>query len=134
VEIRLHLGATDARGAARISARAARDPTQMLSVRYGNPDLDRSIGIGIGLPWTMAEAGSSPSSGLFRQAGSGSSLGQPLSVCVADSLGAMANAGLREQVVDVALHRRLADEQPRSDLAVGEALRDQCQDFSLAWR
>jgi hypothetical protein len=80
VEIRLHLGATDARGAARISARAARDPTQMLSVRYGNPDLDRSIGIGIGLP---VEDGGSRVVTVHRpvQAGRLTELTRPALVC-----------------------------------------------------
>jgi hypothetical protein len=45
--------------------------------------------------------------------------GKPLSVCVADRLRAVADAGFGEEVIDVALHGCLADEETGGDLARG---------------
>src|SRR5205823_4934081 len=63
-----------------------------------------------------------------------SSLDESLFVRVADRLRAVVDAGLGEEVVDMALHGRLADVEASRDLAVGEALRDQREHFDLAWR
>jgi hypothetical protein len=52
--------------------------------------------------------------------------------CVRYGLRAVANAGLREQMIDVTLDRRFADHQPLGDLCVGQVLRDQRQHFGFA--
>src|SRR5690606_29357337 len=46
-------------------------------------------------------------------------------------LGAPAHSELREQVADVVLDRLLGEEHPLTDLAVGEALRDEIEDLAL---
>src|SRR5205085_9421351 len=61
-------------------------------------------------------------------------LREPLPVCVADRLRAVADADLREEVVDVALDGRLADEQALGDLAVAQTLCDEHEHLRLAWR
>ena len=53
-------------------------------------------------------------------------------VGVPDGLGPVAQAGLREQVVDMALHGRLGDVQPKRDLGVREPGADQRDDLELA--
>src|SRR5882757_2704207 len=50
---------------------------------------------------------------------------EALAVGVPDGVCPVPQGGLCEQVVDVRLHGRLADEQPKGDLAVGQPLRDQ---------
>jgi len=55
-------------------------------------------------------------------------------VGVADRLGAVAGADLRQQVVDVALHRGLADHEAGRDLGVGQADGDEGEHFCFAWR
>src|SRR6185437_9271642 len=72
--------------------------------------------------------------GLRTQIEPPGSVGEPVPVRVADRLRAVANPGLGEEVVDVALHGRLADEEPRGDLAVREPLGDQGEDFGLPRR
>jgi hypothetical protein len=52
-------------------------------------------------------------------------------VGVADGLGAVAGADLGQQVVDMALHRGLADDQAFRDLGVGQARRDERQHLRL---
>jgi hypothetical protein len=47
-------------------------------------------------------------------------------------MGTRAGLQLRQQVTDVRLDRLLAEEQPLTDLAVHEAVRDQLQHFDLA--
>ena len=49
-------------------------------------------------------------------------------------VGSAARLQLREQVADVALHRLLAEEEPRSDLAVDQTVRDQLQHLDLPGR
>jgi hypothetical protein len=52
-------------------------------------------------------------------------LAQALSEGVRDGLGPIAGADLREQVVDMAFHRSLADHQASGDLGVGQSPGDQ---------
>src|SRR4051812_18868307 len=56
---------------------------------------------------------------------------QPVPVGVADGLRPVAQPDLGEHVVDVRLHRGLADHQLLRDLAVGQALGDQPQHLGL---
>jgi hypothetical protein len=52
--------------------------------------------------------------------------GEPVLVGVGDGLGSVADAGLGEEVIDVAFYCGLADHQPAGDLYVGQSLGDQC--------
>src|SRR6266487_1335250 len=52
-------------------------------------------------------------------------------VRVTHGLGAVTRADLRQHVVDVAFHRRLADHQAPGDLRVGQARRDEREDLGL---
>ncbi len=65
---------------------------------------------------------------------SAQSAGQAVRVGVVHGLGAVARVDLREHVVDVRLHGRLADEQLRRDLPVRQSARDQRQHLCLARR
>jgi hypothetical protein len=58
-------------------------------------------------------------------------LGDSVLVGVADCLGAVACAGLGEDVVDVRLDRRAADHERGGDLGVGEAGGNEFEDFDL---
>jgi hypothetical protein len=49
-----------------------------------------------------------------------------------DGLGAITRADLCKQVVDVALHSRLADDESGGDLGVREPTRDQPEDLRLS--
>ncbi len=51
---------------------------------------------------------------------------------VGDGLGAVVQAGLAEQVVDVGLDGGLGDVEPRGDLGVGEAGCNECEDLVLS--
>jgi hypothetical protein len=48
----------------------------------------------------------------------GNGSGKPVLVGVGDGLGSVADAGLGEEMIDVALHRDLADHEPVGDLSV----------------
>ena len=65
---------------------------------------------------------------------SGDGSGEPVLVCVGDGLGSVADAGLGEEVVDVAFYCGLADHQPAGDLYVGQSLGDQCEHFGFSLR
>ena len=62
----------------------------------------------------------------------GDGSGEPVLVGVGDGLGSVADAGLGEEVIDVALYCGLADHQPPGDLYVGESLGDQCEHFGFS--
>src|SRR6185437_2919143 len=53
-------------------------------------------------------------------------------VRVTDGLGAVPRADLRQQMVDVALDRGLADHQALGDLSIGQASRDQREHLGFA--
>ena len=59
-------------------------------------------------------------------------LGESVLVGVADGLGAVAGAGLLEDVVDVGLDGGGADDERGGDFGVGEAGGDQLEDFDFA--
>src|SRR5207248_2339629 len=49
-----------------------------------------------------------------------------------DGMGAGVRLELREDVADVALHRLLADEEPRGDVGVRHAVGEELEDLALA--
>ena len=53
-------------------------------------------------------------------------------VGVGDGLGSVADAGLGEEMIDMALYRGLADYQPAGDLCVRQSLGDQCEHFGFS--
>ena len=55
-----------------------------------------------------------------------------MSVCVGDSLGAVTNAGLGEEVVDVALDGGFAQDESLGDLGVRQPFSDQCEHFGFS--
>ncbi len=66
--------------------------------------------------------------------GCGDGSGEPVLVGVGDGLGSVADAGLGEEMIDMALYRGLADHQPAGDLYVGQSLGDQCEHFGFSLR
>ncbi len=64
----------------------------------------------------------------------GDGSGEPVLVGVGDGLGSVADAGLGEEMIDVAFYCGLADHQPAGDLYVGQSLGDQCEHFGFSLR